>query len=59
MLDGMGWDWTGSLNHLTIRAPQGGANKSKLVCFDVEFWWTEMTLTAVVTVGALFDLEIV
>ena len=33
--------------------------KSKLLCFDVEFWWTEMTLTAVVTVGALFDLEIV
>ena len=22
-----GRDWTGSLNHLTIRAPQGGANK--------------------------------
>ena len=25
MLDWM--DWTGSLNHLTIRAPQGGAKK--------------------------------
>ena len=25
----MGLDWTGSLNHLTIRAPQGGANNRK------------------------------
>ena len=25
----MGWDWMGSLNHLTIRAPQGVANKVK------------------------------
>ena len=29
MLDGMGRDGTGRLNHLTIRAPQGGAKKSK------------------------------
>ena len=57
MQDGIGRDWIGSLNHLTIRAPQGGANECSLMCQQILVMQSAVVPMAKTLQSAIFEFS--